>query len=46
MIKEVVQEYEKQLNISDVMVRNFEQDWRIGKDNTLWLVKVQTMKML
>jgi uncharacterized protein YigA (DUF484 family) len=29
--KQIVQEYEKQLNISDVMVRNFEQDWRIGK---------------
>jgi uncharacterized protein YigA (DUF484 family) len=28
---QIVQEYEKQLNISDVMVRNFEEDWRIGK---------------
>jgi hypothetical protein len=30
--KKIVQEYEsKQLNISDVMVRNFESDWRAGK---------------
>ncbi len=29
--KQVVQEYEKQLNISGVMVRNFEPDWRVGK---------------